>query len=78
MSKEFISHEPGSSEAWVCGCGNSPVADGFYPCNAKGDEMEPTQGSDWSGLYVCARCGRIIRQDTLEVIGRNPNPKLLV
>lgn len=39
--------------------------------------MEPTKGSGWSGLYVCARCGRIIRQDTLEVIGRNPHPKLL-
>jgi hypothetical protein len=77
MTKEFITHEAGSAEAWVCLCGNSPVAHGFYPCDAKGNELEPTVGSDWLGLYVCARCGRIINQTTLEVTGRNPNPKLL-
>ncbi len=28
-------------------------------------------------LYVCFRCGRIINQDTLALVGRNPPPKLL-
>ncbi|KND50518.1 MAG: hypothetical protein AB202_02610 [Parcubacteria bacterium C7867-007] len=50
---------------------------GFYPCDKNGDEMEPLIGSDWDGLYVCADCGRIIKQDTREVVGINPNPKFL-
>lgn len=76
-TKEVISHEKGNDEAWICICGNTPESDGFYPCNTDGNEMEPTIGSDWDGLYVCLNCGRIIRQNTLEVIGRNPKPKLL-
>ena len=41
----------------------------------EGNEVEPVAG--WDNLYVCARCGRIINQDTLEVIGRNPHFKRL-
>jgi hypothetical protein len=77
MPKEFITHEAGSDEAWICICGNTPVDDGFYPCDKDGNEMEPSVESDWEDLYVCARCGRIIKQDTLEVIGQNPHPKML-
>ena len=76
-TKEFILHEAGSEEAWICICGNDPVSDGFFTCDENGDEMEPLIGSGWDGLYVCNRCGRIIRQDTLEVVGRNPEPKML-
>jgi hypothetical protein len=39
--------------------------------------MEPRADSDWNDLYVCGECGRIIDQNTLEVVGRNPNPVLL-
>lgn len=77
MAKEFITHEAGSDEAWICICGNTPVSDGFYPCDKDGNEMTPSIGSDWDSLYVCAKCGRIINQSTLEVLGQNPNPKLL-
>ena len=77
-TSEFITHEAGSAEAWICLCGNDPVSDGFYPCDANGNEMEPLIGSDWDNLYVCARCGRVINQDTLEVVGQNPQPKFLV
>lgn len=77
MAKEFINHEAGYEEAWVCICGNTPTGDGFFPCDANGDEMEPLIGSAWKDLYVCAKCGRIIQQHTLEVVGRNPKPKLL-
>jgi hypothetical protein len=77
MPKEFITHEAGRDEAWVCLCGNTPVAEGFFPCDAVGNEMEPTIGSGWIDLYVCAKCGRIIKMGTLEVVGRNPNPKML-
>ena len=70
MAKEFIKHEAGNDEAWICVCGNRPDSDGFDTCDDKGSEMEPRIGSNWDGLYVCRRCGRIIRQDTLEVIGQ--------
>jgi hypothetical protein len=60
-SSEFITHEKGNEEAWICICGNQPDQHGFYPCDQAGDEVEPVQG--WEGLYVCAKCGRIIQQD---------------
>jgi hypothetical protein len=75
--KERITHEKGNDEAWVCICKNTPSDGGFYPCDKEGNEMEPLVGSDWDGLYVCADCGRIINQDTLEVVGRTPHPKML-
>jgi len=77
MPKEHITHEPEDRDAWHCICKNTPCDGGFYPCDEKGNEMEPTIGSNWNGLYVCADCGRIIKQDTLEVIGQNPNPVFL-
>jgi len=75
-NKEFITHEPGNNDAWTCICGNRPDSDGFYPCNSNGDEVEPVEGI-WDDLYVCARCGRILHQRTLEVIGQNPKWKAL-
>jgi len=70
MAKKFITHEAGNDEGWICLCGNTPVGQGFYPCDKDGKEMEPVSG--WENLYVCDRCGRIIRQDTLEVVAQNP------
>ena len=75
MAQHFITQEAGNRDAWVCVCGNVPHDDGFYPCDKTGNEMEPVTG--WSGLYVCYRCGRIINQDSLEVIGCNLNFKKL-
>jgi hypothetical protein len=77
MTQYFISHEANHTEAWICVCGNTPSSDGFFPCDANGNEVEPTLASGWSGIYICARCGRIINQDTLEVVGFNPHPKML-
>jgi len=76
-TKEYISYESGDEEVWICICRNMAAYGGFYPCDKNGDEMEPLIGSDWDGLYVCADCGRIIKQDTREVVGINPNPKFL-
>jgi hypothetical protein len=43
-----------------CTCGNRADLDGFYPCNAAGVEVEPTE-KDWpDGLYLCERCKAII------------------
>ena len=56
-------------DCWICVCGNEPGSDGFYPCNSEGEEVEPTP-QDWpTNCYVCAYCGRIINQNTLEIVG---------
>jgi hypothetical protein len=70
---EHITADKSDPDAWRCICGNYPSGDGFYPCDEQGNEMEPVIGSGWKDLYVCGQCGRIIRYDTLEVIGQNPN-----
>lgn len=70
---EKITHETGNPEAWKCICGNTPDSGGFDPCDAQGNEMEPVEG--WDGLYVCDDCGRIINQDTLEVVGQRAKLK---
>jgi len=67
-AKEHITHDPENSESWICLCGNRPDYDGFFPCDKDGNEMEPVKG--WGNLYACGRCGRIINQFTLEVVGR--------
>ena len=75
-TKERITHEQGNDEAWICICGNRPDYDGFFPCDQTGNEMEPLKDL-WKDLYVCGKCGRIINQTSLEVIGRNPHFKRL-
>lgn len=68
---QHITREPQDKDAWVCICGNMPHKDGFYPCDKQGNELEPTIDSPWDGkLYVCDQCGRIVNQDTLEVVGQ--------
>ena len=52
-----------------CLCGNTPAQQGFYPCSSEGQQVEPTP-EDWNtNCYVCDRCGRIIDQTTLAVVG---------
>jgi hypothetical protein len=43
----------------TCDCGNIPEADGFFPCDVYGNEIEPTLDSEWAGLYVCGACKKI-------------------
>ena len=77
MHQKHITHEPGSEDAWVCIRGNTPDSDGFYPCDKDGNQVEPTP-EDWkTNWYVCDRCGRMIDQETLEIVGRNENHKRL-
>jgi hypothetical protein len=76
-TKETIAHEAGNKDAWTCKCGNQSHLEGFYACDKVGNEMSPEVGLNWGGLYVCARCGRIIDQQTSEVVGKNPNFKRL-
>jgi hypothetical protein len=71
---EHVTHEPGNDEAWICLCGNRAESDGFFPCDKDGNEIESIEGV-WKNIYVCAGCGRIINQDSLEIVGQNPNFK---
>jgi len=71
-----ITHEIDDDQAWICICDNEPSEDGFYPCDEKGNEVEPVAG--WGGRYVCFRCGRIIDPNSFRVVARSPDPKLLV
>ena len=61
---------PKSEASWLCVCGNEPQMDGFYPCNERGEHVEPTAELWTTNCYVCACCGRIIRQSDLEIVGR--------
>ncbi len=54
---------------WTCVCGNTALDDGFYPCNSQGEVVEPTPEAWTTNCYVCDRCGRIINQETLAVVG---------
>ena len=75
VQDEVITHEKDNDEAWICICGNQPSEEGFFPCDEKGNETDPD--ANWGGLYVCARCGRMIDLESLHVVGRNPEPKFL-
>lgn len=74
MTMEHISHEGADPDAWVCLCGNVPAADGFFPCDAEGQQVQPTTAEWTSNCYVCGRCRRIIHQHSLEVVGRAKAP----
>jgi hypothetical protein len=75
--KEHITHEKGNSDAWICICGNTPDGDGFYPIDAADREVEPT-AEDWTtNQYYCNKCGRVIDQDSLEVV-RKLDPREIV
>jgi hypothetical protein len=61
-----------TADDWICVCGNEPWQAGFYPCDRRGNHVEPTV-KDWTGIYyVCDKCGRIIDQRNRRVVGRCP------
>ena len=76
-TKEYIKHKASSPDDWICSCGNEPASDGFYACDENGNEIEPTPEHWKQPLYVCGRCGRIIHQETMEVVGKQYFPHLL-
>lgn len=34
-------------DEWTCLCGNRPKKEGFYPCNERGEQVEPTP-QEWT------------------------------
>jgi hypothetical protein len=66
----YIKSGVSDPDYWICLCGNTTGEEGFYPCNNQGQEVEPTPEEWTTGCYVCARCGRIIRQSDRAIVGR--------
>jgi len=54
-------YENGFLGSLICECGNQPEREGFFPCNIHGLQIEPTEKDGWTDLYVCDRCGAIIK-----------------
>jgi hypothetical protein len=67
--KITISSDPADPTWWTCVCSNTPIQDGFFPCDATGQQVEPTPQAWTTNCFVCERCGGIINQNTLEVVG---------
>jgi hypothetical protein len=66
--REYIVLLP--SDDFLCICGNTATAYGFYPINDQNEEVEPTV-QDWTtNQYACFKCGRIIDQESLAVVRR--------
>jgi hypothetical protein len=55
---------------WTCLCGNTSYYEGFFPCDADGNEVDPTPENWTINLYRCDRCGRIINQATGEIVAQ--------
>jgi hypothetical protein len=51
---ELITADKNDRDAWLCICGNTPADDGFYPCDQRGDELEPTEAVAGVAHYMCA------------------------
>ena len=67
--KQAIKLENDYPDAWICICGNTPSDYGFYPCDNKGEEVEPID-DEWDGdLYVCSKCLVIISTESYRKYG---------
>jgi len=53
---------------WTCLCGNVASEDGFFPCDADGNLVEPSWQEWTTNLYRCDRCLRKINQATGEIV----------
>jgi len=67
-SKDHRAGDMGGCDAWICPCGNTSHGHGFYPCDAAGKEVEPTPELWTSGLYMCAKCDRVIEAETGKIL----------
>ena len=65
-TSSIVTHEFGNDEAWHCSCGNEPHLEGFYPCNADGKVVEPTEAEWKDELYRCDRCGFVFTPDEVK------------
>jgi hypothetical protein len=64
MPPEQVGLLPDTTDEWICVCGNTSDASGFFPCLPNGQVVEPTEGLWVEPLVACAGCYRIIHQHT--------------
>ena len=67
-NKELITVS-NDGDNWECSCGNDTMGSGFDTCNENGVYIEPLDHV-WTGLYACLKCGRVIDQETYEVVSK--------
>lgn len=72
VSLDHHHHVPGNMrgcDTFLCvpGCGNTSNAFGFHPCNAAGEDVDPSHS--WEHHYRCGCCRRVVDGTTGEVIG---------
>lgn len=67
MPQEKITRD--KEDNFHCLCGNLPWEAGFYPCNTRGETVEPTPEKWKTNYYVCDKCKRFFDIDTLIVVG---------
>ena len=61
----------------VCVCQNTAESDGFVTCSSSGAYCPPLPRK-WDGIHLCcSRCGRIVNQNTLAIIGQRDPADLL-
>ncbi|WP_430408791.1 hypothetical protein [Kordia sp.] len=58
-----------NGDHWICICNNNTMNSGFDTCDKNGEYIEPL-ADIWTGLYACLDCGRVINQETHEVVTR--------
>jgi hypothetical protein len=79
--KEHVKLLPGDA-GWECPCGNTSDKSGFMPSDSAGNftPLDPDSGeTGWGSEYgTCERCGRIVSEKTLEVVGRNEEAVLKI
>lgn len=60
----------GTTDWFICLCGNQPNYDGFHSCLTDGTIVSPTLDGEWNGqTYICESCQRIIDGNTLGITG---------
>ena len=68
--KKILDKITDDDDCWVCTCKNTCIGSGFFTCDEKGNQVEPTRGVWTTDCYVCFDCGNIIYFHTLEIVGK--------
>lgn len=68
VTTEFVRFWDGE---FHCLCGNNPNAQGAYPCDLQGKEMEMPPNDDEPQKWCCDNCGRIFDGQTGQVVARS-------
>jgi len=83
MSMLPVYQDEGDVDSIRCGCGNTPDREGFYPCDAAGNDLEspldtwngerwiPEVATKWDGQHwKCDKCGLVFTNADIQIIPR--------